>query len=569
VSTDEREVTVSATQPFHRSCVPVDRVMNVVDLSPATRDANLAAMQSKELDVLVVGGGVVGAGCALDATTRGLDTALVEAEDWASGTSSRSSKLIHGGLRYLEMMDFHLVREALRERGLLLDTVAPHLVRPVAFLYPLTHRVWERAYAGSGIALYDLMAKRSSGSASRHRHRHLSQRAALQLAPALRPQALIGAIEYFDAQVDDARFTMMLARTAATYGALVANRAKVTDLLRDGDRVTGARVTDRESGRSFEVRAKVVISATGVWSGETQALAEVENPLRVRTSKGVHIVVRKSRLRLSTGLILRTESSVLFVIPWNEFWIIGTTDTDYDEQKSDPRASAQDVEYLLSHLNEVLSTPLHRDDIVGVYAGLRPLLDGGADATAKLSREHTVSQPRAGLVVVAGGKFTTYRVMAKDAVDLAVEHFDRAIAPSHTSDVVLVGGENWTTTWNDRDQLALDFGLDVTSIERLLRRYGSLTSQVLELVARDRTLAMPFEGSSEYLKGEFHYAVTHEGALHIEDLLTRRTHVSIEAPDHGVAAARHVGEIIAPLLGWDADRLREEIETYDALVGEL
>jgi glycerol-3-phosphate dehydrogenase len=541
--------------------------VNVVDLSRASRDATLAMMQSREFDVLVVGGGVVGAGCALDAATRGLDTALVEATDWASGTSSRSSKLIHGGLRYLELLDFHLVREALRERGLLMDSLAPHLVRPVAFLYPLTHRVWERAYAGSGIALYDLMAKRSGSSQEPNRHRHLSQRAALQVAPALHPDALIGAIEYFDAQVDDARFTMMLARTGATYGAMIANQAKVTDFLRSGERVTGARILNMETGSSFSVRAKAVISATGVWSGETQALAEIENPLRVRASKGVHILIRRSRLNLSTGLILRTESSVLFVIPWKEFWIIGTTDTDDGAEKSNPRASAEDVGYLLAHLNEVLSTPLSRDDIVGVYAGLRPLLDGGADATAKLSREHAVSQPRPGLVVVAGGKFTTYRVMAQDAVDRAVENLHRAVPESRTSEVVLVGGEDWKSTWNARHQMALDYSLDVVWIEHLLFRYGSLTSQVLDLIVHDRSLATPIEGSGDYLKGEFQYAVTHEGALHLEDVLARRTHVTIETSDHGVAAARRVGGIIAPLLGWEPTRLREELAIYNTLVG--
>ena len=524
-------------------------------------------MESREFDVLVIGGGVVGAGCALDAATRGLDTALVEAADWASGTSSRSSKLIHGGLRYLEMLDFHLVREALRERELLMDSLAPHLVRPVSFLYPLTHRVWERAYAGSGIALYDFMARRSGDSPAPNRHRHLSHRAALEKAPALRPDALIGAIEYFDAQVDDARFTMMLARTAASHGATIASRAKVTDVARSQDRVTGAQIVDMETRRSFSVRAKVIISATGVWSGETQALAETENPLRVRASKGVHVLIRRSRLALSTGLILRTESSVLFVIPWNEYWIIGTTDTDYREGKDDPRASDADIEYLLAHVNEVLTTPLERDDIVGVYAGLRPLLDGGADATAKLSREHTVSQPRPGLVVVAGGKFTTYRVMAEDAVNLAVEGLDRVVPKSRTSDVVLVGGERWTSMWDARHQLALDNDLDARWIEHLLLRYGSLTSQVLDVINQDRSLAAPLEGSGDYLKAEALYAVSHEGALHLEDVLARRTHVMMESPDHGVAAARGVGEIIAPLLDWDQSRVREELATYDSAAG--
>src|ERR1700742_1499011 len=231
-------------------------------------------MTENELDVLVVGGGVVGAGTALDAVTRGLTTAIVEARDWASGTSSRSSKLIHGGLRYLEMMDFGLVREALTERGLLLDRIAPHLVRPVPFLYPLQHRVWERAYAGTGVALYDAMAITSGTAHGLHRHLHLTRRQALREAPCLRKDALTGAIQYWDAQEDDARFTMTVVRTAVSFGALAANRAKVTGFLRQGERVAGARVADLETGQSFEVRAKQVINATGVWTDDTQAMAD-------------------------------------------------------------------------------------------------------------------------------------------------------------------------------------------------------------------------------------------------------------------------------------------------------
>jgi glycerol-3-phosphate dehydrogenase len=539
--------------------------MNAASLSPASREDALARMQSGELDVLVVGGGVVGAGAALDAASRGLRTALVEAADWASGTSSRSSKLIHGGLRYLEMLDFHLVREALRERGLLLNHVAPHLVHPVAFLYPLRHRGWERLYAGSGIALYDLLAKGSQGLGV-HRHRHLSRRAALLVAPALRPDALVGAIEYYDAQVDDARFTMTLARTSATYGAMVATRSRVSGFERSGTRITGARIQDLENGRTLIVRAKVVISATGVWSGDTQALADVDDPLRVRASKGAHLVVRRERLQLSTGLIIRTEQSVLFVIPWGAFWLIGTTDTDYDADRDRPLATREDVDYLLEHVNSVLATPLGRDDIVGVYAGLRPLLDGGADATAKLSREHAVSQPLPGLVVVAGGKFTTYRVMAEDAVDRAVTQLGRGVPSSRTRDVVLVGGDDYAATWTARSRMAAESGLDGAWIEHLIHRYGSLTPEVLDVVGQQPSLAAPLEGSGQYLMGEISYAVTHEGALHLEDVLARRTHVSIETTDHGAAAARRVAAVMAPLLGWGAERLGEEIANYDSSV---
>jgi glycerol-3-phosphate dehydrogenase len=308
----------------------------------------------------------------------------------------------------------------------------------------------------------------------------------------------------------------------------------------------------------------VVISATGVWSGETQDLADVSDPLRVRSSKGVHLIVRRSRLQLSTGLITRTERSVLFVIPWGDFWIIGTTDTDYTADKDRPVASVDDVEYLLAHVNSVLVTPLGREDIVGVYAGLRPLLDGGATATAKLSREHAVSLARPGFVVVAGGKFTTYRVMAADAVDRATTQLDRAVPASRTRDVVIVGGDDWDATWSARHELAAVSGLSEQWIDHLLRRYGSLTSEVLDAIRDDRSLASPLEGSDHYLKGEISYAVTHEGALHLEDVLTRRTHVSIQTTDHGARAARHAADVVAPLLGWGPDRVKEELDEFDA-----
>jgi glycerol-3-phosphate dehydrogenase len=422
----------------------------VAALSPAARADAIAKMSERELDVLVVGGGVVGAGSALDAVSRGLSTAIIEARDWASGTSSRSSKLIHGGLRYLEMLDFRLVQEALRERGLLLDRIAPHLVRPVPFLYPLQHRVWERAYAGTGVALYDAMAYASGTARGLKHHRHLSKKHALREAPCLRPESLTGAIQYWDAQEDDARFTLTVVRTAAELGALAASRVKVTGFLRAGERVTGASLTDLETGRVFDVRAKQVINATGVWTDDTQAMADTRGQFHVRASKGIHLVVPRDRLVSNTGIILRTEKSVLFVIPWGRHWIIGTTDTDWSLAKAHPAASSTDIDYLLEHVNSVLNSPLTREDVEGVYAGLRPLLSGESESTSKLSREHVVGHPVPGLVVVAGGKFTTYRVMAADAVDEAVRTMDAKVPESCTADLPLVGAPGYKALWNQR-----------------------------------------------------------------------------------------------------------------------
>jgi glycerol-3-phosphate dehydrogenase len=519
-------------------------------------------MADRELDILVVGGGVVGAGTALDAATRGLATGLVEARDWAAGTSSRSSKLIHGGLRYLEMLDFALVREALKERGLLLERLAPHLVKPVPFLYPLQHRGWERLYAGSGVALYDTMSVSSGHGRGLPMHRHLSRKHALRVAPALRKDALVGALQYYDAQVDDARFVATLARTAASYGAHVANGARVVGFLREGERVVGARVHDGESGTEYDVRAKQVVNATGVWTDDTQALIAERGQFHVRASKGIHLVVPKDRIHSTTGLILRTEKSVLFVIPWGRHWIIGTTDTDWNLDKAHPAASSADIDYLLDHVNSVLATPLSRDDVQGVYAGLRPLLAGESDATSKLSREHTVAHPVPGLVVVAGGKYTTYRVMAKDAVDEAVHGLDRRVAPCCTEVVPLAGAEGYQAQWNARARTAARTGVHVARIEHLLGRYGGLTEELLDLVAEDPSLAAPLGGADDYLRAEVVYAARAEGARHLDDVLARRTRISIETFDRGTRCAREAAELMAPVLGWDAGQIDKEVAYY-------
>ncbi|MFC9649298.1 MULTISPECIES: glycerol-3-phosphate dehydrogenase/oxidase [unclassified Streptomyces] len=545
--------------------------MRTATLGPAERGQALAAMAERELDVLVVGAGVVGAGTALDAVTRGLSTGLVEARDWASGTSSRSSKLIHGGLRYLEMLDFALVREALKERGLLLEKLAPHLVKPVPFLYPLRHKGWERLYAGSGVALYDAMSVSSGHGRGLPVHRHLSRRNALRVAPCLKKDALVGALQYYDAQMDDARYVATLVRTAATYGAHVASRARVIGFLREGERVVGARVRDvesagREGAGEYEIRAKQVVNATGVWTDDTQALIAERGQFHVRASKGIHLVVPKDRIHSSTGLILRTEKSVLFVIPWGRHWIVGTTDTDWDLDKAHPAASSADIDYLLEHVNSVLHTPLSRDDVQGVYAGLRPLLAGESDATSKLSREHTVAHPVPGMVVVAGGKYTTYRVMAKDAVDEAVHGLDQRVAECVTEDVPLLGAEGYHALWNARARMAARTGIHVARVEHLLNRYGTLVEELLELIAADPGLGQPLAAADDYLRAEIVYAASHEGARHLDDVLTRRTRISIETFDRGTRSARECAELMAPVLGWDKDRIEREVEHYEKRV---
>lgn len=535
-------------------------------LGPAERASALEVMESATFDVVVVGGGVVGAGAALDAATRGLSVALLEARDWASGTSSRSSKLIHGGLRYLEMLDFALVAEALRERGLILTRLAPHLARPVQFLYPLRHRGWERAYVAAGVGLYDVMSRVGGSGAGLPFHRHLTRRTALRKVPSLRRDALVGAVQYYDAQLDDARHTMNLVRTAAHYGARVANRARVVGFLREGERVVGVRVRDLEHGTDIEVKAQQVINATGVWTDETQAMIGERGQFKVRASKGVHLVVPRDRILSTTGIILRTETSVLFVIPWGRHWIIGTTDTDWNLDKAHPAASARDIDYVLDHVNALLATPLTREDVEGVYAGLRPLLAGESDLTSRLSREHVVAHPTPGLVVVAGGKYTTYRVMACDAVDEVARALDFRVAPCCTHEVPLLGAEGFRAAWNARARTAARTGLHVARIEHLLHRYGSMTDDVLALCRADPALARPLPGADDYLAAEVVYAASHEGARHLDDVLARRTRISIETWDRGVTTAPHAAALLAEVLGWSAEQREREVEHYLARV---
>lgn len=514
--------------------------------------------------MLVVGGGVTGAGAALDAASRGLRVALVEARDFAAGTSSRSSKLIHGGLRYLEQFEFGLVHEALTERGLLCDRIAPHLVRPLPFLAPL-HSSWQRAYYGAGLALYDTLSTALGRGRRLPRHRHLSKRATKRVFPGLATAGLTGSVRYFDAQTDDARFTAVLARTAASYGAATATSARVVGLNRDARQVTGARVRDLESGEEFDVSATTVIAATGVWSNDLSRMLGSKVGLRVRASKGIHLVVRRSAIAGDTALILRTAASVLFVIPWGGHWIIGTTDTDWTLGRDHPAASAIDVAYLLELANGVLERPLSIEDVEGVYAGLRPLLSGEDEDTSALSREHAVVEPMLGLLLVAGGKFTTYRIMAKDAVDRAARRL-HGVPDSRTADIPLLGADGFRAAWRSRAEIAARAELPTGVVEHLLDRYGTLTYDLLRLISKDPELAAPLEGAPEYLAAEVVYAVRAEAALHLDDVLTRRTRISVETSHRGADSASHVARLMGAELGWDEATRERELSHYLARV---
>jgi len=535
-------------------------------MSPASRRDALLQLADTEFDVLVIGGGVVGAGAALDAASRGLTVALVEGRDLASGTSSRSSKLVHGGLRYLKQLNFSLVFEALRERKLILQTLCPHLARPVKFIYPLEKTAWDRAYVGTGVGVYDLLG---AGRGVPSHLRHLSKKSTLASFRSGKVGGIKGGIMFYEGQLDDARHTMMISRTAASYNAAIATSARVTGFLRDGQRVVGAIVKDLETGHEIQVKAKTTVNAAGVWTDEIQQMLGGAGQFRVTASKGVHIIVPRDCIDSDTGLITETEKSLLFIIPcpWSEdFWVIGTTDTPWSLDLAHPAATSADIHYILDQANRLLEKPLTTEDVVGVYAGLRPLLAGEEDQTSKLSREHAVVSPMPGLVIVAGGKYTTYRVMAKDAIDLAVRQLPAKIGKSITDKVPLIGADGYQALANNQAKLAAEIHLDEPRVQHLLSRYGSLIREVVALIDERPELREPLEHAPKYLKVEAVYAVSHEAALHLDDILARRTRISVDTWDRGQAAAQEVAELVAPLLGWSAAVLANEVEHYRARV---
>jgi len=544
-------------------------------LTPENRAEHLARLRAatseSPLDVLVVGGGVNGAGAAFDASTRGLSVGLVERHDWASGTSSRSSKLMHGGLRYLQMLDFKLVAEALRERDLLLETTAPHLVRPIKFVFPFFRKVIDRTYIGAGVTLYDAMQ-----SVGRKRavpfHRHLMHDRMLEVFPGLDGEKVVGALEYFDAQMDDARFVMMLVRSAAQHDAAVANYTSVVSYLHEGERVVGVRVRDEETGEEFDVHAREVILAGGVWTQDQQELAGADAGLEVLASKGIHITVARDAIRAvpDTGIITQTEKSVLFIIPWDEYWVIGTTDTPWKEDPTAVGATSDDIDYVLEHANAVLSDDLTREDVIGVYTGLRPLLQpvkksSDSSKSTKVSREHTVMEVEPGLSAIAGGKFTTYRVMAEDVVDFATRTSFPG-RPSLTRTVPVIGAQGLAELKRDKGAIAVQHGWEEIRIDRLIFRYGTLLRDVLTLIDEDPSLATPLEHAPRYVRAEAVYAVRAEGARHLADVLQRRTRLDYETRDRGVAAAEEIAALIAPELGWDEATAQREVETYRAYI---
>jgi len=538
--------------------------MFLSQLGPDRREAAISQLGTEQFDILVIGGGVNGAGAALDAAARGLKVALIEAQDIAAGTSSRSSKLIHGGLRYLEQYDFKLVREALHERELMVSTLCPHLVKPVGFLFPLTEKLKERTYVGAGLALYDALR---GFQRSLPWHKHLSQKQINEIAPSLRRDLVTGAIKYFDAQVDDARHTMAVARTAARHGAIIATKVSAESLIREGKRVVGVNAIDLASGKKIAIRATATVMCAGVWSDQLHERFELTPGYNVTMSKGAHIVMPGSAIKSNAGIIIKTPVSVLFLIPWGDKWIVGTTDTPYEGDRAEPCATQEDVQYILDQANRVLKPKLRAKDIIGVYAGLRPLVANKKSATTtKLSREHTVDRPAPGFVSIAGGKYTTYRVMAEDVIDRAVLELRRVTKDSVTEKVPLVGADGYFALEQQTERIAQESGLSVETVTHLLNRYGSLISEILVIIKEQPKLAKRLDSDLPYIKAEIIYAASHEGAQSVDDVISRRTRLSFEAINHAVHLAEEVATLIAPVLGWSAKERKASIAQYLEMV---
>jgi glycerol-3-phosphate dehydrogenase len=551
----------------HRRCAP-SPMWQAGLVHRFRREDSLRRLADEHFDVLVIGGGITGAGVALDAASRGLKTALVEKNDFASGTSSKSSKLVHGGLRYLQQREFRLVYENLAERQRLLNN-APHLVSPLPFLIPLFGRdgVVSKTVARSysiALWLYDLTGGIRIGA----RHKRVTKAEALAHLPTLKTENLVAGFLYFDARADDARLTLTLARTAAIeHGAVVANYTPVVHLTTDDSgTVNGAVVRSDAADPSseFPIHARTVVNATGVWADDIRALDEQSHPHSIRPAKGVHVTVPADRLPCDIAAVIPVpkDKRSIFVVSWpdTDLVYLGTTDTDYKGPLDDPACSPEDVDYLLEAANNVTTSHLTRADVTGVWAGLRPLLapddKGGhvSERTSDLSRRHTVRTSTHGVVTVTGGKLTTYRKMAEDTVDAVVDQLGESPKARRciTASLRLIGATAAT-----KDPVAM-----AHPHSHLLGRYGTESAAVLALAEGRPELLEPVIAGLPYIGAELVYATREEMAQTLDDVLERRTRAMIQRAQPAIAAALAAASLIAPDMGWDDAEASEQAARF-------
>jgi glycerol-3-phosphate dehydrogenase len=552
--------------------------MELMDAS--TRASHIERMSNQEFDVLVIGGGITGAGVALDAAARGYRVALIEKGDFASATSSKSTKLVHGGIRYLPQFDFALVREALVERGLLVQN-APFLVEPLAFLLPLYEDARRplgvpiappKGYGlglllQSGLWMYDIMAGRLNVA----RHRRVGIEKALNMAPSLHRQGLKDVYMYYDAQTNDTRLTITVLKTAVRHGALIANYAELTSFTRKPDgKIGGAVVRDHLSDRTLTVRARHVVNAAGIFAQRVMEMSGDQSKVRVTPSKGVHLLVARERLNLLDTAVVLPETDdgrILFVVPWGPRAVIGTTDTG-EGDLDHPEATPEDIAYLIRHVNRYLDVNLSSDDILSAYAGYRPLVSSNTSGTTKsLSRTHVVVQEENGIVTIVGGKLTTYRRMAQDTVDVLQKRDNMPVARA-TRRLPLAGAVAWKEAEPEIERQGHELKLSERTLKELKFNYGREALEVLRLARENPDLAGLLVPDLPYIRAEIIFACRHEMALTLTDVLARRTRITLEDRDRGTTIAPAVAAIMAAELGWSEDRVRGEVENYRQAIRE-
>lgn len=535
-------------------------------------------MAEQGVDILVVGGGITGAGVALDAAARGYRVGLVEKSDFASGTSSKSTKLVHGGIRYLSQFDFALVRESLVERGILLKN-APFLVQPIGFLLPLysgarrpmgmpvrpPFGIGMGLLLRAGLVVYDLM----SGRLGIHRHRRISKSAALRLSPCLNVDKLVDAFIYYDGQTDDSRLTATVVRTAALHGALVANHVEAHAFEQAGGRITSAVIKDHVSGEIFSIKAGTVVNAGGVFAARIEELAG-PSAIMIKPAKGVHLTVRRDALKLGRHAVVLPETDdgrLLFLVPWGAHVTIGTTDTEGGDIDR-PCASASDVEYLLRHVNRYMRCRLTERDIVSAWAGYRPLISSrkSVKASSRLSRTHAVLDGPGGMVTVIGGKLTTYRRMAQDTID-HISQQDRKRIAHVTGRLPLAGSAGWEHARSEVVSASGALGLEADTVRRL-SMYGANSLAILDIVREEPRLSERLVPDLPYIMAEVVYACRYEMAIELADVLERRLRISFEDPSHGVNAAPAVARLMSKELGWDAAEARCQVARYLSLTSD-
>lgn len=540
------------------------RVVSDADSTSPTlvaRAADIASLPAETWDVVIVGGGIVGAGALLDAASRGMRAALIEQDDIAAGTSSRSSRLIHGGLRYLEQFRFGLVRQALAERARLLE-LAPNLVRIEPLLFPIYGTPFlSKAFYDAGLTLYDILGARHDGGW----HRRLSIAATLELAPTLRRDGLRGGLVYHDGVEDDARYTLAVSRTATAAGAVAITRIRATGVHVDprSGVLDALLATDLLTGADLAIRTKAVVDATGVWA------AEADHPfasgsMTILPSRGAHLVVPRSRIPNQVGLTIRVPGKIVFLVPWPDHWLIGTTDAPFDGPADRPAAGDWEIQHLLDTVNATMDVNLTRADVVGTYAGLRPLIAPSDGSTVKASREHRVTVESNGVVRIGGGKYTTYRVMASDVIDAVLGPTETKARPSRTGDWRLIGAADARSQAQIVAELMTIPGMAALGPEvavRLVARHGTEATGVVALGA-DLGLLRPLVEGRVFLEAEIAWAVRHESALSLDDALSRRTRLTQELPDRGASVAARVAAIMGAELGWGETRRAREVESF-------